>query len=150
MRKPTYAELRKFVERERWVDKDAKSRKKKGDHHRCTLRLPTGEVLYTRISHGRGEIADDGLWAAILRNELKVTEKEFWACVDDKVLPSRPQPAPPERRGPALDAKLARNLVRRAGLAQGVVAKMTRDEAVAAWQRYLTERARRPPADQDS
>jgi len=51
---PTNAELRTFVDTEGREDKDKRSGKKTGDHRRYTLVLKTGEVLYTRISHGIG------------------------------------------------------------------------------------------------
>ena len=48
MRLPTYKQLRRFVEVEGWEDKDKKSQKKTGDHHRYVFTTPKGERLYTR------------------------------------------------------------------------------------------------------
>lgn len=138
MRQPTFAELRRFVETEGWEDKDKRSRKKTGDHHRYTLMLGTGEVLYTRISHGTGAIGDPTLWRHILRNQLQVTEVEFWACVDKGLLPARPQAEGPAGERSALDAKLVRNLIRRVGLSEDDVAAFTKEDAVARWQEFLS------------
>lgn len=133
---PTNAELRTFVDNEGWQDKDKKSGRKTGDHHRYTLVLATGDVLYTRISHGSGGVDDPALFAEILRNQLKVTKEQFWACVKDGTLPPRPcaAPAPPAN---AIDAKLARNLLRKVGLTSADLAGLDQARAVEVWQRYL-------------
>lgn len=129
---------RKFVETEGWEKKGkARSPGKTGDHFRYTLTLMTGDVLYTRVSHGAGQLDDPKLIAAVLREELQVTEKQFWACVNQGVVPSRPMPREVETRGDALDAKLTRNLVRRVGLSLEQIEKLTKEEAVERWQRYL-------------
>jgi hypothetical protein len=137
MRLPTYQEHRRFVEVEGWQDKDKASLKRKGDHHRYTLTLANGDMLYTRVSHGRGQYRNPGMFAHILRDELRVSEEDFWRCVDDGVSPPRPEPATPTPPKEALDAKLARNLIRKVGLTQAQVAAMSEGEAVAAWNAYL-------------
>jgi hypothetical protein len=135
---PTNSELRKFVETEGWEDKDKQSGSKTGDHHRYLLRLETGEVLYTRVSHGSGGIDDPGLFAHILREQLRVTEQQFWDCVRRGVKPPRPgaAPPPPENR---IDGRLAYNLVKKVGLTPEQLASMDQEQAVEAWHRYLTE-----------
>jgi hypothetical protein len=139
MRPLPYAALRKFVEIEGWAAK-GKARRSgaTGDHYQYTLTLTTGEVLATRISHGTGQYDDPKLVASILRNQLKVTEEDFWRCVEHGVLPPRPQPPGPPVTGPVLDAKLVRNLLRRVGLTQAEIATLSKAEAVARWQEWLT------------
>lgn len=139
---PTNADLRRFVENEGWQDKDKKSGKKKGDHHRYTLVLATGDVLFTRISHGSGAVDDPALFAEILRSQLKVTKDQFWACVKQGTPPPRPSaaPAPPSN---AIDAKLARNLLRKVGLTPADLARLDQLRAIDVWQRYLAGEA--PP-----
>ena len=133
---PTNGELRKFVETEGWQDKDKKSRKKTGDHYRYTLALQTGEVLYTRISHSSGGVDDPSLFAEILRTQLRVTKEQFWACVRSGVRPPRPTIAAhaPDN---AIEAKLARNLLRRVGLTPSDLAKLDQARAIEIWQKYL-------------
>jgi len=70
-----------------------------GDHERYTLTLADGDVLYTRISNGRGQYDDDAaLITMILRVQFRVTEADFWACVERGVLPPRLAPEQPRGR----------------------------------------------------
>lgn len=135
---PTNAELRTFVTTEGWQDKDKKSNKKTGDHHRYTLALETGDVLYTRVSHGSGGVDDPSLFAEILRVQLRVTREQFWACVKDGVLPPRPTVAPPVPAN-AIDAKLVRNLIRKVGLTPLDLANLDQSRAVEIWRKYLAD-----------
>jgi hypothetical protein len=134
----SHADHRRFVETEGWTKKGtAKSQKKTDDHSRYSLRLNTGEVLQTRVSHGSGATNDGNLVAAILRHQLQVTEDDFYRCVEKGILPPRPAP---ETAGPppdGLDGKLVRNLIREVGMTQVDVASLTKEEAIAAWQEYL-------------
>lgn len=138
MKLPTYADLRKFCETEGWEDKDKLARKPKGDHHRYVLTLANGEQLYTRISHSSGRIGDSDLWRnSILKVQLRVTERQFWDCVEKRLLPIRPEQAPTQRReGPS--AQLVWNLINKAGLPEKKVASMSKEQVVAAWNDYLT------------
>lgn len=139
MRPLTHAAHRKFVETEGWEKKGtATGKKKSGDHHRYTLRLATGDILYTRVSHGTGQLDNPNTVAAVFRIQLEVTEDDFWSCVDNGVLPPRPQPDKPKTPADSLDAPLMRNLIRKVGLSITDVAKLTKDEAVKIWQDHLT------------
>jgi hypothetical protein len=139
MRPLAHADHRKFVETEGWTKKGtATSSKKTGDHFRYTLTLSTGDVLFTRVSHGSGQLDDAKLIKAIFRTQLEVTEADFYRCVEKGILPPRPQTIP-ERSAEGLDAALVRNLIRKVGLSQIQVAKMSKVQAVAAWSKYLSE-----------
>ena len=134
----THADHRAFVETEGWERRGtARGRGRTGDHVRYVLRLADGDVLVTRVSHGAGSIGDPNLVAAILRDQLRVTEDDFYRCVRHGVLPPRPQPPTPELPADTLDAKLVRNLMRRVGLSQQEVASLDREGAIARWQDYL-------------
>jgi hypothetical protein len=131
---------RKFVEIEGWEKKGtARGSGKTGDHYRYNLRLATGDVLTIRVSHGSGQINDPKLVAAIYRDQLAVSEEDFWRCVDDGVLPPRPQSPSALAERDALDAKLVRNLIRRVELTETEIATFTKAEAVARWEQYLNE-----------
>jgi hypothetical protein len=129
---------RKFVETEGWEKKGtARGKGKTGDHHRYTLKLADGTVLATRVSHGSGSIDDPGLVARILKDQLAVSEEDFYLCVKKGKLPPRPTAPSASVPETGLDAKLVRNLIRRAGLPEAEVLAMTKHEAVEAWQKHL-------------
>ncbi len=75
MAQPTHRDLKRFCDNDGWDPK------KRTDHWRYTNRLPDGRTLRTKVSFGSGEIGDPGLFAAILREQLQVTEPEFWRVV---------------------------------------------------------------------
>lgn len=128
----------KFVQTEGWQKKGtARGSGKTGDHHRYSLTLATGDVLTTRVSHGAGQINDPKLVAAIFRDQLAVSEESFWRCVEDGVLPPRPQSEPTTSAGEALDAKLVRNLIRKVGLSEDEIARLSKAEAIHRWERHL-------------
>ena len=136
MRLPTYKELKRFVEIEGWEDKDEKSKKKKGDHHRYTFTTPMGEILFTRISHGSDQIQDPDLFAHILRDQLCIDEDQFWRAVDKGLKPSRLSPLHIEQVG-AIEAKLARNLINKVGMRPDELVGIDQQGAVGIWQEWL-------------
>ena len=137
MRLPTYKELKRFVEVEGWEDKDKLSQKRKGDHHRYIFVTPTGEILYTRISHGNGQINAPDLFKHILHVQLQIDESQFWDAVDKGIKPKRPMPVTtPQHQG--IDAKLARNLITKVGLSQTELTDMTQVEAISTWTKWLS------------
>ena len=137
MRLPTFKELRRFVEVEGWTDKDVRSGKKKGDHHRYVFTTPTGDRLYTRASHGRGQPQDADLFRHLLRDQLAIDEEQFWAAVDQGKAPTRTTPTT-QQSGPGIDAKLARNLLTKVGVSPVDLSQMTQSDAVERWNYWLT------------
>ena len=136
MRLPTFQEFICFVQVEGWEDKDKKSGKKKGDHHRYVFTTPTGERLYTRISHGKGQIYDPNLFEHILRDQLSIDGIQFWVAVDHGVKPIRQSPTSIQISG-ALDAKLVRNLITKVNVNTKQLETMTQPEAISLWQEWL-------------
>ncbi len=67
------------------------------------------------------------MWAHILRDQLHVTEVEFWACANGGTAPDRGEPALPAE---ALPAELVHLLVHRVGICEEEVAAMGKAEAV--------------------
>lgn len=137
MRLPTFAELRRFVEVEGWQTSDGARPGRVGDHFRYTFTTPTGERLYTRISHGRGQLRDPDLFAHILRTQLQISAESFWAAVDHGVVPDRPRPSTLPANEPSLDAKLARNLITKVGVHPSELVGMTQADAVVLWNEWL-------------
>ena len=137
MRPITHAAHKRFVETEGWARLGTgRSKTGAGDHFRYTLTLANGETLFTRVSHGTGQIDDPNRVAAILRDQLQVSEADFWACAEDGELPPRPQSpkAPPREK---LDYKLVKNLITEVGLSESDVASLSKQNAVQLWQDYL-------------
>ena len=134
---PTRQDHEKFCLVEGWAPvRDVRGRT--GTHHvTYELHLPDGRILRTRVSHPPDRTTyGAGRWSHILRDQLGVTEEEFWACVRDGTRPARGVPeAPPE----ALAADLVHLLITRVGLRDPEVAAMTRAEAIERLNRFWTE-----------
>ncbi|OLE27856.1 MAG: cytotoxic translational repressor of toxin-antitoxin stability system [Actinobacteria bacterium 13_1_20CM_3_71_11] len=127
----------KFCSIEGWTPvRDARGRT--GTHHvTYELHLPDGSALRTRISHPPDRTTyGSSLWSHILRDQLGVSEEEFWACVRDGIKPDR---GAPQARPEALPADLVQLLITRVGLAEPEVAAMSKAEAVERLNRYWTE-----------
>lgn len=128
MRLPTYQELMRFVQVEEWED---------SNHHRFVFTTPTGERLYTRISHGKGQINNPDLFQHILRDQLGIDESQFWAAVDRGEKPARAPHALIQTSG-ALDAKLVRNLITKVKVSPNELVGMNEQVAISLWQEWLT------------
>lgn len=134
---PTRKDHEAFCAAEGWQRvRDARGRT--GTHHvTYELAIPDGRILRTRISHpvdrsGYGP----SLWSHILRDQLQVTETEFWSCVRENIEPDR---GAPELPAAALPADLVHMLIARVGLSEGEVAAMSKDQAVVRLQQYWTD-----------
>ena len=139
MRLPTYADLKRFCAVDGWYDRDAQRGAATGDHFRYGRVLRDGTRLRTRVSHGSGSIRDPATFKDILRDQLRVTEEQFWLAVEKGVAPQRPGDAAPEPPGLGIPHDLVSNLVRKAGCSLEEVRGMSKSEAVAAWQRWLED-----------
>jgi hypothetical protein len=134
---PTRQLHEKFCQIEGWGRvRDARGRA--GTHHvTYELSLRDGRILRTRISHPVDRTTyGPAIWGHILRDQLQVTDTEFWQCVQEGVKPNRGEPEAPAE---ALPAELVYLLISRVGLEEATVAAMTRDEAVARLNRYWAE-----------
>ena len=118
-------------DREGW-DEVKNARGKPVQHHLTyELRLADGRVLRTRISRpANNDCYGASLWTAILRDQLDVTEDQFWDCVDRGVKPSRPD-QDSQVPSTALPASLVHQLLHTLGLSEEHVATLSKDEAVA-------------------
>lgn len=122
---------------EDWAQvRDARGRT--GTHYvTYELSLRDGRVLRTRISHPVDRTTyGPSIWSHILRDQLVVTDAEFWRCVQDGVKPDRGEPEVPAQARPA---ELVHLLINRVGLNEATIAAMTKDEAVDRLNRYWAE-----------
>jgi hypothetical protein len=108
-------------------------------HLTFELALPDGSRLRTRISRPADKRAyGPSLWATILRDQLSVTQAEFWGCVVDGAPPRRGRPTSP---GPeAIPAAVVHHLVHEVGLTEVEVAALTREQAIQRLNEYWTLR----------
>lgn len=131
---PTRDAHDRFCRTEGWRRvRDARGRT--GTHHvTYELDLLDGRVLRTRVSHPANRTGyGPSLWSHILRDQLDVSEADFWACVQDGVTPDRGVPKPPAE---ALPADLVFLLITRMGLPEAEVATMSKEEAMARLQEF--------------
>jgi hypothetical protein len=123
MRTPTFAELKRFCEQDRWDSK------RRTDHRRFTKKMPDGTLARTRVSFGAGQLNDPKLFAAILRDQLRVSADEFWRVVDRGGPAIRPSPITAET--PAeLPAWLVTQLMKE-GVKADALKRLSEDDAKA-------------------
>ena len=107
-------------------------------HETYEFALPGGQILRTRISRPvNREIYGPALAQHILRDQLQVSAEQFWACVRDRVSPDRGRPRIPAE---AVPLEVVNLLINRAGYKEAEVAEMSRDEAIAALNRFWSQR----------
>ncbi|MFF1904663.1 cytotoxic translational repressor of toxin-antitoxin stability system [Kitasatospora sp. NPDC058218] len=126
-----------FCRTEGW-DRARDAHGRTGTHH-VTYELPLrdGRILRTRMSHPVNRTAyGPSLWGHILRDQLEVTEDEFWDCALLGRLPDRGAPELPKE---SLPADLVYLLIHRVGLAEEAVAMLSREDAAARLQRHWTD-----------
>jgi hypothetical protein len=136
---PTRSDHEAFCTTEGW-EQVHDSQGRIGTHHLTyELHLHDGRILRTRISHPPDRSTyGKSIWAHILRDQLDISEAEFWACVQDKVKPDRGEPRVPAE---ALPAELVHLLITRIGLSNAEVAKMSKADAITRMQEHWS----RPP-----
>jgi len=127
---PTRKDHQKFCLTEGWVQRKS-SRGKTGTHHvNYEFTLPDGGILLTRISHPvNRDTYGPSIWSHILREQLVVSESDFWKCVNAGVLPHRgaePAVAPPS----AIPLGVISALVEQFHVPEAEVRAMTKADAI--------------------
>lgn len=123
---PTRRDHQQFCTNEGWTQ-SRNARGQTGHHVTFELTLPDGRVLRTRISHPPDRSTyGPSLWAHILRDQLLVSETEFWTCVREQQVPRRDRP---EQTGPSIPAGVVSQLLAH-GISEADVRSMTRAQAI--------------------
>lgn len=137
----TFGDLKAFVEADGWQERPnlVRARRRTGDHRHHSKRLPDGRVLRIRVSHGLPDEIGHDLFHVILRSQLEVDEVTFWAGIHGAV---RPTAAPAPDRPAPIPGWLVQRLLLIARIPEEQVARMTPDDAAAAWEAYQRGRDR--------
>jgi len=127
----------RFCITEGWVERK-RATGKRGTHHvNYELSLADGRILFTRISHPVDRSTyGASLWAHILRDQLVVTNSEFWACVNDSILPTRDAGTLPES---SIPLSVVTTLIQEVGLPESEVRQMTKSDAFARLAEFYSQ-----------
>lgn len=127
----TRADHDAFCRADEWKPKrDARGRAGAGDHVRYRLELPDGRVLNTKISRPVDTtMYGEDLWRTILREQLQVTEEQFWTCVSAGTRPDRSLITQQEPVGQSIPANVVQAL-RVNGVSDSEIAALGRDGAI--------------------
>jgi len=118
---PTWGEIERFCRVDGWREV------RRSDHVFYQKVLPDGTVLRTHRSFAGHKTMSPGRFKAILRNQLRVSEEDFWRALETGEPVERPS-APPEAEA-TLPAYLARVLERELHLSQEEIAALSEEEA---------------------
>jgi hypothetical protein len=134
---PNRAYHDKFCQVEGWEQVRNARGQAVAHHITYKLVLTDGRILRTRISR---PVNRDGygpsLWSHILKDQLQVTEDEFWSCVLEGTVPVRIKEQPPMQ---AVPAEMVHLLIHKVGLPEAEVGQMSKDEALARLNQFWTE-----------
>ena len=128
MPQPEYDDLRRFCELDGWEELP-RVRGGTGDHRRYRKVLPDGTILRTKVSHGRGEIRDPGLWRRIWHEQLGLASEDvFWRALSERRPVDRGGASPVAPTGPSIPGWVVAGLLR-AGVKEADLRGLTADEA---------------------
>ncbi len=122
MKTPSYDEIREFLQVDGWT------RRRKTGHEFFERVLPNGDVLETRASWSGTKTMSPGRFKAILSDQLKITEQQFWDVLRTRKPAIRPAPGvEPEPR--SLPKWLDQALRRELRLGDAEMASLTEEQA---------------------
>lgn len=135
--RPKWRDVRRFCENEGFDHFSS-------DHDYYDKTFPGGETAGTKISRGvDGETLDPGIWHKVWKRQLRLrSEEDFWCGVrGEPVAYALP---PPIADSEPLPDYLHRYLATIEHLDDAVIARLSKDEAMARYQRYLVREIRPP------
>jgi hypothetical protein len=96
---PTWGEIEKFLQADRWRRLPPSSRGGSSENHIFFEKLlDSGELLQTHISHSRRGGPSPGRFGLILREQIKVSRAEFWQALSCGEPVGRPAPIEGEQQ----------------------------------------------------
>jgi len=122
VRTPTWDEFREFLRHDYWEEDRATG------HDFFEKTLLDGEILRTHASRSGSKTMSPGRFKAILSDQLRLSQAEFWEVLRTKSPARRPSPAP-EPAPRSLPLWLAQSLEREVGLTREQIADLDEDEA---------------------
>jgi hypothetical protein len=117
---PTWGEIERFCRIDGWRES------RRTDHVFYEKVLADGTVLRSHRSFAGGKTMSPGRFKAILRDQLVVSEDDFWAALETKEPVARPSD-PPEVE--ALPAYLVRTLKTELHLSEAEIAELSPEDA---------------------
>ena len=133
MKTPTWDEFREFLKHDHWEEDRATG------HDFFEKTLPDGEILRTHASRSGSKTVSPGRFKAILSDQLRLSEAEFWEVLRTRTPAPRPSPAPqPAPR--SLPLWLAEALEGEVGLAGERIAELDEEGT----RRLLVDARSRP------
>jgi hypothetical protein len=122
VRTPTWDEFRAFLRHDDWEEDRATG------HDFFEKTLPDGEILRTHASRSGSKTMSPGRFKAILSDQLRLSEAEFWDVLRTKAPAPRPSPAP-ETAPTSLPLWLALALEREVGLTREQIVELDEIDA---------------------
>jgi len=91
---PSWDEILEFLKLDRWTEVRSTG------HDFFEKVLPNGEILHTHSSRSGAKTVSPGRFKAILSDQLRVSEAEFWETLRTGKPAGRPSPSPENDAGP--------------------------------------------------
>jgi hypothetical protein len=135
VRTPSWDEFREFLKHDDWDEDRATG------HDFFEKSLTDGEILRTHASRSGSKTMSPGRFKAILSDQLRLSEAEFWEVLRTRTPAPRPSPAP-EPAPTSLPLWLAQAVEREVGLTREQIAELDEIDA-----RQRLDEARSRPKD---
>lgn len=123
---PSFGDIERFCKIDGWQRQTGVGGPRQR-HIRFEKPLPDEPALRTQISHDRSSTPSAGRWKAILRNQLKVTEEQFWEALRTRTPVDRTPPPPPPEPIPVDD--WVREGLRRTGMTDTQIDDLDAEQA---------------------
>ena len=122
MKTPSWDEILEFLKLDRWSENRATG------HDFFERTLPNGDILHTHASRSGGKAISPGRFKAILSDQLRLNEAEFWEVLRIREPATRPSLAP-EPPPASIPMWIAEALEREAGLSRERIADLDESHA---------------------